>query len=679
VAWVEGSPARVHVARRLVGGQFEAPETLDTSSTQPASQPDIAVDGEGNVLVLWYIGATFTVRSAFKGANASSFDTPTTLDSGTGTSPPRLKANSSGQAIAVWTAPGANVHVARGTLSGGLDDSQEYNDSRTPRNPDVAINAAGDGVAVWESVGSPPQRVIGTYRFRSGSLPNGPSGYEVLPPVYSDDCGGVFPQAALDSTGRALATWTACHAPEDAVFAADRPAGASPKTWANVPTLASGDTLREASPVFDAQDTAVATWTGFGVVNGATRGASVPGTAFGAPAAVTPGGEGPTSKVMAGSPQGTSVTVWESKIGSDTFARAVVRPNAGPFGPTQTISEAGHVPSNPAIAVDLQGNAAAAWVDTDDGMARVKHAEYDATAPTISPTVPATGSTGVPVNMSATASDDWSPPAVSWRFGDGLTGNGSSVSHAYAVPGTYTVTATATDGGGNVTSAARTITVTGRPGVLPAQGETVLIGPVRGRAYYTFRRGAGNPKKNVRGAGGAVTPRVPSRLRPPRGYRRWRRLRANRLVPVRALVDTTRGAVRMVAAGNRNASRLYNAEFSKGAFQVSQTKRSSITTLTMRARDRFARRCRRAQDIQKAASRPRRRLFGRGRGRFRTRGRNSSATVRGTTWQVTDTCRGTFTTVRQGVVRVFDRVRRRNITLTAGKKYLARPKQRRRR
>jgi hypothetical protein len=47
-------------------------------------------------------------------------------------------------------------------------------------------------------------------------------------------------------------------------------------------------------------------------------------------------------------------------------------------------------------------------------------------------------------------------------------------------------------------------------------------------------------------------------------------------------------------------------------------------------------------------------LWGSGRGRFRTGGRRSSATVRGTTWFTKDSCAGTLTKVVEGTVVVDD-------------------------
>ena len=76
-----------------------------------------------------------------------------------------------------------------------------------------------------------------------------------------------------------------------------------------------------------------------------------------------------------------------------------------------------------------------------------------------------------------------------------------------------------------------------------------------------------------------------------------------------------------------------------------------------------------------AAKKPRtRRLWGSGSGAFRTSGRYSAATVRGTRWLVQDSCAGTLTRVTQGSVAVRDNLRRRTIVVRAGRRYLARPR-----
>src|SRR5918994_5461473 len=65
-------------------------------------------------------------------------------------------------------------------------------------------------------------------------------------------------------------------------------------------------------------------------------------------------------------------------------------------------------------------------------------------------------------------------------------------------------------------------------------------------------------------------------------------------------------------------------------------------------------------------------LWGNGKGRFRTRGRFATASVRGTIWRTVDRCDGTLARVRQGVVEVRDLTRGWTVRLRAGQSYLAR-------
>jgi hypothetical protein len=72
------------------------------------------------------------------------------------------------------------------------------------------------------------------------------------------------------------------------------------------------------------------------------------------------------------------------------------------------------------------------------------------------------------------------------------------------------------------------------------------------------------------------------------------------------------------------------------------------------------------------ATRTVRRLWGNGKGRFRTRGRFASATISGTFWLTADRCDGTFVRVRVGRIRVNDIPRRRVVQIPAPRTYLAR-------
>jgi hypothetical protein len=83
--------------------------------------------------------------------------------------------------------------------------------------------------------------------------------------------------------------------------------------------------------------------------------------------------------------------------------------------------------------------------------------------------------------------------------------------------------------------------------------------------------------------------------------------------------------------------------------------------------------------LQSARKRRKRRgLFGRGKGRFRTRGSFGAGTVRGTYWYSESTCRSTLFEVYRGVVRVRDFARGRTVDVRRGQGYLAIPQNPRR-
>jgi hypothetical protein len=152
-----------------------------------------------------------------------------------------------------------------------------------------------------------------------------------------------------------------------------------------------------------------------------------------------------------------------------------------------------------------------------------------------------------------------------------------------------------------------------------------------------------------------------------------------RQVPVGSFLDTRKGTVRLQAAAT-GAAKPYLGSFNGGLFQMRQSRKrkaKGLTDLVLKggkfkscAPQRTGKRGKRASA---AISRKRlRRLKGSGKGRFRTRGRYSAATVRGTKWTVTDRCDGTLTQVSRGKVAVRDFRRKKTILLRAGKRYLAR-------
>jgi hypothetical protein len=146
-----------------------------------------------------------------------------------------------------------------------------------------------------------------------------------------------------------------------------------------------------------------------------------------------------------------------------------------------------------------------------------------------------------------------------------------------------------------------------------------------------------------------------------------------RQLPVGTTLDTKKGTVLLTAATNASGG-TQDGHFSKGLFKFGQTKKNPLTTLSMTGGSLNAcSKLPRGGSRKVTATRTRRRtLFSNVRGRFRTRGRNSTATVRGTQWTMTDTCSGTRTTVKTGSVKVRDFTLRKTKIVKAGHSYLAR-------
>jgi hypothetical protein len=113
-------------------------------------------------------------------------------------------------------------------------------------------------------------------------------------------------------------------------------------------------------------------------------------------------------------------------------------------------------------------------------------------------------------------------------------------------------------------------------------------------------------------------------------------------VPVGSTVDATSGHVKLTSAKKYGGTQ--SGTFSQGAFVVTQRKSDGLTDLTLAGGNFAVCQAAHAAGVPlTAAANRRRRLLGSAHGHFRSRGRSSSATVRGTTWLTEDRCNGTVT------------------------------------
>jgi hypothetical protein len=139
-------------------------------------------------------------------------------------------------------------------------------------------------------------------------------------------------------------------------------------------------------------------------------------------------------------------------------------------------------------------------------------------------------------------------------------------------------------------------------------------------------------------------------------------------IPLGSTVDTLAGVVELTsvpkAGGKPQSGRFY-----EGVYKVTQ--QGSVTSLALT--EPLAS-CRGGGRSAAPSKKKQRHLWGDGKGSFRTSGKYSSATVRGTKWLVQDSCAGTLTCVTRGSVTVRDRMRGKTVVVSAGKSYLAKPR-----
>jgi hypothetical protein len=171
------------------------------------------------------------------------------------------------------------------------------------------------------------------------------------------------------------------------------------------------------------------------------------------------------------------------------------------------------------------------------------------------------------------------------------------------------------------------------------------------------------PQKNAAGtSSGTVKIKLPSG--------KFAAFDPSKPIPTGSEIDVTKGRITLTAL-LKTGGKPQTATFFDGIFKLTLGKKTTDLTLSQALA-----KCPK-QGAHTAAKKPKtRKLWGNGSGSFRTRGQYSAATVRGTEWLVQDSCAGTLTRVKKGVVSVFDQVRKKTIVLRAGKSYTARPKKR---
>jgi plastocyanin len=475
----DGSKYIVQSATRPAGGAWQAPVDLSTAG-ETAKEPELAVDTAGDAVAVWtrFDGLDFVVQAAARPAGGG-WQGPLDLSAaGRDAEEPQVAIDPSANALALWSRDDGSRFVVQSSrrVAGAWEKPLDVSVAgQSAQEPQVALGPAGNAVAVWS-------RFNGSNEIVQAAVGSGGGGAWGLPADLSAAGQNADePQVAIDPAGNAVAVWTRRNSPTDVVQSSRRPAGGN---WeAAVPLSVAGDSAEAPQVSLD--------------------------------------------------PNGNAVALWSRTDATPRVIQAAERPAGGGWLPPELISVIGRSANEPQVASDSVGNAVAVWAREDGANTIVQAAGRDGHGPELrSLLVPAAGTVSQQLAFSVTPFDVWSSVGTaSWDFGDEAGAGGNVVTHRFARPGTYTVTATAADDLGNPgatsgsvriypkPSARRNVRIRHRKGLLrlhcpsPAgySGSLRLIAAVevgRGDRRATKRRRIGKANFSIPGEA-TTTVRVP--------------------------------------------------------------------------------------------------------------------------------------------------------------------------
>jgi hypothetical protein len=486
---------------------------IDLSAAgQDAGQPQVAVDPAGNAVAVWtsFNGTNSTIESASHPAGGTWSD-PTKL-SGENARGPQVAVDPAGNAVAVWTSfNGTNSIIESASHPLGGTWSEPTILSPLDRNafqPQVAVDPAGNAVAVWDS--SPPNDNQGV--IESSSRPSAGSWSDptklsdppaVEPQVAVDPAGNavavwtrfngtdlllesadlavgrswsdpigiptanqsaIQPQVAVDPAGNAVAVWNSINGPNLIVESASRPEGGS---WSDPTKLSAPgervgqEQLLQPQVAVDSSGNAVAVWGRFNGTNVITESATLPlGVGWSQPAKLSALGNDAYNPQVAVDSPGNAVAIWSHFNGANFIIESASRPPNGDWSQPKELSAAGEAAGQPQVAVDSAGNAVAIW-SRGNTTGVIQAAAFDGAGPRLQGfLIPTAARAGSKLRFAVSPLDSWSALGQSsWSFGDRKSASGLSTTHAYAKPGRYQLTLRVGDALDNATSTSAEIKI----------------------------------------------------------------------------------------------------------------------------------------------------------------------------------------------------------------------------
>jgi len=285
----------------------------------------------------------------------------------------QLAIHASGTAFAVWSQRNGSrsrtdIWASRFVVDSGWGAPVllESNDAGNAYDPKVAVDAAGNAVAVWWQFDA-------THSDIWASRYSIDSGWSPATLVELNGSSAINPDLAIDANGNALVVWAQSDGVRRTIWGNRYVLGSGWGTASIVGSANAGDAVGLSDVAMDASGNAIAVWDQF---NGADVYSNIWANHYSV-------GAGWGTATVIGS--GTSVVVEHARVAIDPFGNAVAvwQQTGGPgfniwsnryvagsgWSTAMSIQTGSGAASTPEVAVDMDGNALAVWRQSD--LARV--------------------------------------------------------------------------------------------------------------------------------------------------------------------------------------------------------------------------------------------------------------------------------------------------------------------